>query len=44
LPRALGHIQTADLVGDFDAQPANLAAQAGELFGFLTARDLYLGT
>ena len=28
LARTLRHIQTANLVGDFDAQPANFAAQA----------------
>ena len=43
LSRTLGHIQTADLVGDLDTQPANLAAQAGEFPGFLAARNFCFG-
>ena len=38
LPRALSHVQPADLVGDFNPQPGYLTPQASQLFRLLAAR------
>ena len=40
LPRPLRHVQTPNLVGDLDAQPAGFAAQSQKLSGFLAAGNL----